>query len=369
MDIDPVTEDVYVAYSMNFYDAATDKTTARATVSKWNGEALSLVGPACFSSGKATYYNIIVNNGQPYVMYVDGNVSSALTVQTYTGGAWSVLGKEGAILKNTGSAKDRSAMVFSGNKLMTFTTANADDATTGIKKRGSNLSVWDGSAWTSSPLPNRDAAWYAYTPRAVSVGDDVYVIYANQLSTMDATLTNGVSIYKYSNGAWSLIVDNFLPEGNSTVALFYQAIKANSKGEVYLLLGDDSSSKWYIQMFKLKGNTLEKVYPAIQNVLNSDGQYDFVFDNNDLPVVAYRNADEPENVKVVTLDADSETWNEATTISEETTEGNWPIFLKRSESGNFYLSYVTLKYAEDGKTKLYEIPIYQNALEADVLPE
>ena len=186
---------------------------------------------------------------------------------------------------------------------------------------------------------------------------------------MDATLTNGVSIYKYSNGAWSLIVDNFLPEGNSTVALYYQAIKANSKGEVYLLLGDDSSSKWYIQMFKLKGNTLEKVYPAIQNVLNSDGQYDFVFDNNDLPVVAYRNADEPENVKVVTLDADSETWNEATTISEETTEGNWPIFLKRSESGNFYLSYVTLKYAEDGKTKLYEIPIYQNALEADVLPE
>ena len=369
MDIDPVTEDVYVAYSMNFYDAATDKTTARATVSKWNGEALSLVGPACFSSGKATYYNIIVNNGQPYVMYVDGNVSSALTVQTYTGGAWSVLGQEGAILKNTGMAKDRSAMVFSGNKLMTFTTANADDATTGIKKRGSNLSVWDGSAWTSSPLPNRDAAWYAYTPRAVSVGDDVYVIYANQLSSMDATLTNGVSIYKYSNGAWSLIVDNFLPEGNSTVALYYQAIKANSKGEVYLLLGDDSSSKWYIQMFKLKGNTLEKVYPAIQNVLNSDGQYDFVFDNNDLPVVAYRNADEPENVKVVTLDADSETWNEATTISEETTEGNWPIFLKRSESGNLYLSYVTLKYAEDGKTKLYEIPIYQNALEADVLPE
>ena len=106
-------------------------------------------------------------------MYVDGTVSSALTVQTYTGGAWSVLGKEGAIIKNTGMAKERSAMAFSGNNLMTFLTSNADDAATGIKKRGANLSVWDGSAWTASPLPTRDATWYAYTPRAVAVGDDL----------------------------------------------------------------------------------------------------------------------------------------------------------------------------------------------------
>ena len=30
---------------------------------------------------------------------------------------------------------------------------------------------------------------------------------------------------------------------------------------------------------------------------------------------------------------------------------------------------ITLKYAEDGKTKLYEIPLYQSALEEDILPE
>ncbi len=369
MDIDPATEDVYVAYSLNFTDEATAKTTARATVSKWNGEALSLVGPSCFSAAKATYYNLIVNNGQPYVMYVDGNVSSAVTVQTYTGGAWSVLGKDGALGKITGMAKERTAMAFSGSKLMTFLTANADDAATGIKKRGANYSVWDGSAWTSSPLPGRDAAWYAYTPRAISVGEDVYMIYANQLSSMDATLTNGVSLYKYSNGAWSTLVDNFLPEGNSTVGLYYQTVKADNNGDIYLLLGDDSSGSWLIQMFKLNGNTLEKVYPAIQNTLNSDGAFDLVFDNNNMPIVAYRNAADPENVQVVTLDPDTETWNEATTISDETTEGNWPIYLKRADNGNLYLSYVTMKYAEDGKTKLYEIPIYKSALEDDVLPE
>ena len=367
MDIDPATENVYVAYSINYTDEAA-KTTARATVSKWDGETLSNVGPTCFSAGKATYYNIAVKNDQPYVMYVDGSVSSALTVQTYTGGAWSVLGKEGAIIKNTGMAKERSAMAFSGNNLMTFLTSNADDAATGIKKRGANLSVWDGSAWTASPLPTRDATWYAYTPRAVAVGDDVYVLYANQLSSMDATLTNGVSLYKYSNGSWSMLVDNFLPEGNSTVGLYYQTIKANSQGEIFVLLGDDSSGSWYMQMFKLNGNTFEKVYSAIQSTLNSDGAYDFVFDNNDVPVVAYRNATS-ENVQIVTIDADTDTWGEPTTISEEATEGNWPICLKRANNGNLYLSYVTMKYAEDGKTKLYEIPLYQSALEADVLPE
>ena len=92
----PTTSAPYVAYK----NGNSGNTTAKAVVQTFSGGAWSVVGPADgLSAGQADYISLAFHptTGAPFVSYRDASTSPQYkaTVQTFSGGAWSVVGSAG----------------------------------------------------------------------------------------------------------------------------------------------------------------------------------------------------------------------------------------------------------------------------------
>lgn len=355
MEIDPVTGDLYIAHTLENEEVDDDCLT----VKKWDGSKFVTIGDTKISAKRATYINLAARGGKVYVMYTDNTVSSKQTVQMWNGSAWTVLGAVGEMEKHTGLSKWRTPIeVGVDGKLFAACTASADIADYGVTKRGLHLGIWDGSAWSHyGTVGGRDAAQITYLNRLAVAGDDVYLMCANQNEKT-------TSVYKYSAGAWTCPVNEYKmdPEAEE-IATYFGTMKGFANGDVYFALGERvyGTDNWYLQLFKLAGDTLERVYAPIQDNQGSDAAFDFEFDANGNPILIYFSS-KTETMKLVTIDPETQTWTYPADLGESSYNGN-PAFMQKTPAGDIYTTFVKQNQeldAETGKTvKTYEVVLYK----------
>lgn len=357
MDIDPVTGDLYIAHTET--STVNDVTDDRLTVKKWDGSKLVTVGEPAFSAKRATYISLAARGGKVYAMYVDNAVSSKLTVMMYDGTAWKMIGAQGEMDKPTGLSKWRTPIeVTTDGKLFAAITSNADIAAHGVVKRGLHVGIWDGSAWSHvGSVAGRAADQMTYLNRLAVAGDDLYLMCANQNEKT-------TSVYKYSAGAWSCVVNEYkMDERVDEIATYFGTMKGFENGDVYFALGEKvyGSGTWYLQLFKLAGDKLERVYSPIQDNQGRDASFDFEFDANGAPVLAYFSS-KTETTKLVTIDPDTQTWTYPADLGEGSYDGN-PTYMQKNAKGEIFMTYIKQNQKideETGKTvKTYEVVLYK----------
>ncbi len=356
MDIDPVTGDLYIAHTET--STVNDVTDDRLTVKKWDGSKLVTVGEPAFSAKRATYITLAARGGKVYAMYQDNDVSSKLTVMMYDGTAWKMIGAQGEMDKHTGLSKWRTPVeVTPDGKLFAATTASADIADYGVVKRGLHVGMWDGTAWSHvGTVGGRDAAQTTYLNRLAVAGNDLYLMCANQNEKT-------TSVYKYSAGAWTCVVNEYKMDPRATeIATYFGTMKGFDNGDVYFALGEMvyGADGWYLQLFKLAGDKLERVYSPIQDNQGSDASFDFEFDANGAPVLAYYSG-KTETTKLVTIDPDTQTWTYPADLGEGSYNGN-PTYMQKNTTGEIFMTYIkqNQKLDEAGKTvKTYEVVLYK----------
>ncbi|MBQ3070667.1 MAG: hypothetical protein IJD12_03145 [Tidjanibacter sp.] len=357
MDIDPVTGDLYIAHTET--STVNDVTDDRLTVKKWDGSKLVTVGEPAFSAKRATYITLAARGGKVYAMYTDNAVSSKLTVMMYDGTAWKMIGVQGEMDKHTGLSKWRTPVeVTPDGKLFAATTANADIADYGVVKRGLHVGMWDGTAWSHvGTVGGRDAAQMTYLNRLAVAGNDLYLMCANQNEKT-------TSVYKYSAGAWTCVVNEYKMDPRvDEIATYFGTMKGFANGDVYFALGEKvyGSGTWYLQLFKLAGDKLERVYSPIQDNQGSDASFDFEFDDNGAPVLAYYSG-KTETTKLVTIDPDTQTWTYPADLGEGSYNGN-PTYMQKNTKGEIFMTYIKQNQKldeETGKTvKTYEVVLYK----------
>jgi hypothetical protein len=357
MDVDPVTGDLYVAHTeTSTVDGVTDD---RITVKKWDGSKFVVVGQPTFSAKRATYISLAARGGKIYAMYQDNAVSSKLTVMMYDGSSWKMIGAQGEMDKHTGLAKWRTPIeVATDGKLFAATTASADIADYGVVKRGLHVGIWDGSAWShAGSVAGRNAAQMTYLNRLAAAGNDMYLMCANQ----DEKTT---SVYKYSAGAWTCPVNEYKMDPKvDEIATYFGTMKGFANGDVYFALGEKvyGTSTWYLQMFKLAGDKLERVYSPIQDPQGSDAAFDFEFDENGNPILIYFSS-KSETMKLVTIDPETQTWTYPADLGEPSYNGQ-PAYMQKTKNGDIYTTFMKQNQKLDeatGKTvKTYEVLLYK----------
>ncbi|MBR2423663.1 MAG: hypothetical protein IKB18_00610 [Tidjanibacter sp.] len=357
MDIDPVTGDLYVAHTET--STVNDVTDDRLTVKKWDGSKFVTVGEPAFSAKRATYITLAARGGKVYAMYTDNAVSSKLTVMMYDGTAWKMIGAQGEMEKHTGLSNWRTPIeVTPDGKLFAATTASADLTNYGVVKRGLHVGIWDGSAWSHvGSVAGRAADQMTYLNRLAVAGNDLYLMCANQNEKT-------TSVYKYSAGAWTCVVNEYKMDERATeIATYFGTMKGFANGDVYFALGEMvyGAGSWYLQLFKLVGNTLERVGEPIKENQNSSAAFDFEFDAKGQPIIMYRDNAGAEHMKVTTIDADTQTWCYPADLGESS-YGGYPAYMQKDTKGDIYATFIkqNQKLDEAGKTvKTYEVVLYK----------
>lgn len=357
IDVDPVTGDLYVAYNEASMKEGETKAVNRITVVKWDGSKFVTVGEPAFSPAKATYYALAARAGKVYAMFVDGGVSSKQTIMMYDGTAWKMIGSQGEMGKITGTSRERNFLAIdpASGKLFASDSSGEDYVDYGVNKQCLHLGMWDGSAWSHyGSVSDRSATMLSLRNVVYASNDAVYLLTCNQKPE------NTNSIYKYSNGAWSTVVGAFKMAPDVTeVGSVAGLMRANSKGELYCVLFEQTSAGWVVQLFKQVGDTLERVYSPIQE--GTSAPFGFEFDENDMPIIAYK-SDKNDHLKFVTIDPETQSWIYPADLGFEP-YSSYPVFSRKSSAGDIYVSAVKRNQKlneETGKTvNTYEVVIYK----------
>jgi hypothetical protein len=196
-----------------------------------------------------------------------------------------------------------------------------------------------------------------YLNRLAAAGNDMYLMCANQ----DEKTT---SVYKYSAGAWTCPVNEYKMDPKvDEIATYFGTMKGFANGDVYFALGEKvyGTSTWYLQMFKLAGDKLERVYSPIQDPQGSDAAFDFEFDENGNPILIYFSS-KSETMKLVTIDPETQTWTYPADLGEPSYNGQ-PAYMQKTKNGDIYTTFMKQNQKLDeatGKTvKTYEVLLYK----------
>lgn len=359
MDIDPVTGDLYVAHTEASQKEGETKAVNRITVKKWDGSKFVAVGEPAFSAVKASYFSMSARNGKLYVAYsdntklptADGKTKSGrMTIMEYTNGAWTLVGNQGEMGAYQGLSKLRAPIeVAPDNTLVAVTLPGEDFPDWGVTKQIFHLGMWNGQAWShSGSVATRPASKASYLNRLAVAGNDLYLMCADQNEKT-------TSVYKYTGGSWTTVVDGFKMDGAVEISTFFGTMKGRENGELYFLLGEQAGGvgPWYLQLFKLAGNTLEKVYDPIKEGQSSDAAFDVEFDAKGTPIIMYRDNAGAEHVKATTIDPDTQTWCYAADLGDSSYSG-LPIYLQKDKKGDIYGTYM-----KRNADKTYEVVLYK----------
>lgn len=275
-----------------------------------------------------------VENGKVILFAIDKQFGSTGSVYSYANGQWNLLGNGGEIAKISGNSYYKAAIIYDPKTFnpIVAMTANAVVSETGLAKRGAGISTWDGIQWAANiPLSARAASdGYAYTPRMTRTADAVYLMYANQ------QLGNS-SVYKYSNNAWSCIIDKDLP--GPSVTLFQSDLKADSKGNVYAAYSDNNSGQYFCAIYKIEGDKFKKMgnyLPGVGFDVRAD-QFTLAFDGNDNPVLVFLDSDDDNKIKMATLDLATKAWGPI--FNTGVSANSYYVSADNDKNGNVYVAF------------------------------
>lgn len=192
-----------------------------ATVKKWNGSAWVNVGTGTVSTGAAAYNSLMIDAGNfPVLAYQDATTAPAnkITVKRFNGSAWVALFASANPATNAKLKLGKN----STNYFLGYTETTSASAV---------VQLYNGSSWSQlgSPVTNVSSA-------AGTFGLDIDPTDTPAFTTILSTPPYPVA-YKYSGGAWNVLVSYINSSTASSTNIGYDA-----KGSPYYFYVDQPSN-------------------------------------------------------------------------------------------------------------------------------
>jgi hypothetical protein len=325
MKVDPKTGIPYVLFKQKRTTSADEK----ASLIKFNNGAWDFVGTSAgISEGQiASYLDLTFDSiGTPYVIYPDytaisGTITQLATVRSFKGSSWNDVGTKGV---TAGKVTYTGLSFAPDNSLMAFCAASAATAT--LAKRELGISVFSNNIWTmDTKMPNRGSDLGMYYPIAKLVKGALY------LGMFNVGLTpQTFSVYKFENGAWSVIADKKIQENATNLNLYDFDMDVDLKGNIYVATADDADVNTKYRPRVSKYDALTKTWSNLGASIVVDfavsRKFDLAVSPNGTAYLLYRN--DSKFPTIVSFDNDTKNWSD-------------PIVLDTFESTDLWLDFAS----------------------------
>lgn len=326
-----------------FKESRSESVNQKAGMVRFENGAWVNMGDA--SDGQiGSYFELAFNaTGKPYISYADytAPVAQMNTVKTHNGSAWDLVGNKGV----TSNKVSYSALAFSpAGNLMLF---SMFDATTGpLARRELCISTFNGSAWTTNQtMPGRSSDQVAYYPTTKLVNGVLYLAILNAISP------NSLSVYKYTNGSWTTLLDKWKDPASTAMSLRDFDMDVDLLGNIYVAFVDNSSDgatlKQRIIKYSASTGTVSSVGNPIIGATGGLFNFDLAISPTGIPYFLYKNLNSYPVISY--FDNDSQQWSEPYLFE---TESIGDLYLDFTTNGDAYVSYtknrklIMYKYAQ-----------------------
>ena len=349
----------YVAYLRS----SKEKAKAQISVVKFNGTSFDAVGPLALTDTTADAADNPViafgpKNNVPHLLYYGADKKSLFSMRKFEGGEWVLVGKDGFSHKPNLSYGNPPVYFATGTNNPEFFYTSDE----GASRRSAEQAVFDGTKWDIlfNPLPKCPA--YDKSSKAM-----FYLTALTQTENAVYLVTSinrkGHNVYKNDGKGWTLLVENFIPEGEEFGIPTNLSVKNDGKGGIYVLASLSQNAK--IQIYKLD-ETKAKLVPAGNAVAATKGKsgsveevMDFGINPKTGDIVAVF-ADKDKTAFFMVLEKDR--WSEPVALSGKKLRQarSARAFIDFAEDGSGYITYLN----EENSLELYSIE-----MEKDILPE
>lgn len=329
MKLNPVTGVPYFFYMLS--NSVTEERKGLAL--KYESNNWSALGNELSAGRIGTRFSMVMDNaGTPYVAYQDYTAenSQAPTVQKYNGTSWSTVGQVG--LYNSSLSYMSIGINPTDNHPILFSSLNAirDGA---LARRALSVSRFDGSSWVlHNEVTGRPTAQAVGTTSSKTVGETLYLI------ALNSTGTQTYSVYTYSKGQWSTIIDKALDPAASNTLLSQVGIDVDQEGNIYIIFADDALTQGTYNIHVRKYSPSNNAWSRVGNLLNVNASnYSLALSPGGTPHVLYRGNNGLPTVSA--FDSDTQDWGTPKVLdSEAAKDGN--LFIEFAADGTGYASYI-----------------------------
>ena len=373
MAINPADGLPYIVYLRRLTIDGKQESNNLASVAKWNSTTnkFELVGESGFPSNAAKAVSSPVyigfdKNNTPEVIYGGGEVANTFSAKKLTGGSWQNLGSSGFGEKYTASlgVSELYKNPVTGELGFFMTNNLKNDA----YYRCHFNCEFDGAEWVvkHEALPGilkaNGTADVFYCASGANTASAAYVI--------TSVNGHGYSVYKNTDGSnWSLVVDNFVPEGE-TLGVPSPSLRLDKDGNLYALVSRYTNGT--MQVYKLdEANATLVPYGNMLSAVYTEGpQLTINPVTNEFIAVKLHNIGTSSNPvyqpQWASLDAETKQWSDFSAI---VVDGSARSFqLAYNASGEVYLAYY-LQTPVEGVGTATSIELCKIGIEDDILPE
>lgn len=361
MEINPVDNTPYITYVRKVDGDSYN----RVSVAKFNGSAFEIVGTSGFSADvKAASRATMAfdGNGTPYVKYVGGEVASRNSVQKFNGSAWELVGEAGQLTSVNVNTTYMYPIVFEEGSNQPIVLFNGNTKATTESYRNMNYTKFNGSEWTESVFPGVPA----YGSKGTSGG--MYYNSAVTNSNGKVYMVSALNEYGFfvhelkGNGDFSLIINDYIPEGEQCGLPGNIGIACDSEGTPYIFEAIWSKSVMQIYKVDVEKKSLNEYATALPIAISSSGgtTHDAAFGINpvsNLVVAVVDGGEDAKSAPVFKYLDETMQWNDFDTDFADAAKSAFNV--RFTKDGVGYISFSTANGIE----------LFQIALEADILPE
>lgn len=329
MAINPTTKLPGIAYKVDRSSSSDEKIA----MVEFDGEQWIQLGEKDgFSEGRVANISMAYNSaGEPYVVYGDymASTSQQASVMKYNG-AWSYVGDKGI----TPFVAYYNALTIYNDKPWFFSMNN----TTGVDKRALIITEYSTGSWiTNQKIDGRPApggspmGTNSYYPSVKVANGSIY------LYVLNAGGTQSFSIYKYSNGSWSTIAEQYLSPGATNSYITRADLEVDKNDNVYVKIVDNSTGSYRMKVLKYSADSGE--WSTVGDLIATN-EYKKSADLAISPLgtlyLAYHN--DSKQPVMIYLDKETKNWSRPIVIDEGESSD---LAFEFTNDGTGYASYIS----------------------------
>lgn len=286
--------------------------------------------------------------GTPFISFADytAEVGQSMSAMTYSSGAWSYVGGESGKGITDVRMGNSEIVVKNDGHPFVFAMNNAAGA---LIRRELNISEYNGSGWTTSvAMPGRASDMIGYIQVSKNVNGVVYLTVYNQN-------VGSISVYSYTDGAWTTLADDYRDENASGIHLRDLDMDVDNEGNVYVAVADNAMGDdvFRPKVMKLDAETgsWSNIGSAIDVNFATTREFSLALSPMGEPYLMYR--DNNLFPAVVSFDEDAQDWNSPVVLSEVESSG-----LSMAFAGNG-VAYAIFTSTNNNQTNLfkYDVPV------------
>lgn len=344
LKLDPTTQRPYVGFKVRA-DANNAAAANHSMVLTLEDGAWKPVGGEGFGhTVNSSYFDFdIAPNGTLYVGYADQEATvlkNGMSVMRYNGTDWEFVGTDQGLLK---AVSNYACMAAIDGEIVAAQVNNS--STADYANRTLVVSNYKDNVWTSQipgVLTNQ-----IYMANAAGGRDAAYVISINRGAVNGVNY--GYNVLRYSAGAWTPMLLNYLEPGNTTNNIAMIGVTVVADGTPYIWTMDDASGQLGVRV-KYYDASREAWITLGGNILplgfTPDRHTEVAVDvaPNGTPYVVYTNAADHSYPYIIYLDSDTGQWSNASKIADIESSG---LNLKFTNDGVGYVTFT------DGSSHIY----------------